>query len=85
MSTSNINSEDNKYQLGIRPEYQYLIERLGKANTKRRQILKYNEEHHERIVSRRDTVSEDAVGPVGEGAELNEDGFFSEGPSVVQT
>jgi hypothetical protein len=34
----------NKYQLG--EDYQYLIERLGKANTKRRQLLKYHNEHH---------------------------------------
>jgi hypothetical protein len=27
-----------------------LIERLGKANTRRRQMLRYYEEHHERIV-----------------------------------
>jgi hypothetical protein len=35
----------NKYQLGA--DYQYLIERLGKANIKRRQLLKYHNEHHE--------------------------------------
>ncbi|KAI5793622.1 hypothetical protein FPQ18DRAFT_304926 [Pyronema domesticum] len=75
-----IHHVDNKYRLGIGPEYQYLIERLGKVNIKRRQILKYSEEHHERTVGRRD-----AVGLVGEGAELNEDDFFSEGPSAVQT
>ncbi|CCX16801.1 Similar to Nephrocystin-3; acc. no. Q7Z494, partial [Pyronema omphalodes CBS 100304] len=31
----------------------YLAERLGKANTKRRQLLKYNEQHHEKIVGKR--------------------------------
>jgi hypothetical protein len=82
-----INHLYNKYRLeiGIGPEYQYLIERLGKANTKRRQILKYNEEHHERIIGRRDAVLEDIAGPAGEGAELNEDDFISGGPSAVQT
>lgn len=28
----------------------YLIQRLGKANTRRRQLLKYHEKHHEKIV-----------------------------------
>jgi hypothetical protein len=32
---------------------EYLLERLGKANTKRRQFLKYNEKHHEKLVGRR--------------------------------
>jgi len=31
----------------------YLIERLGKANSRRRQLLMYYEGHHERIVGRR--------------------------------
>lgn len=31
----------------------HLLQRLGKANTKRRQLLKYNEKHHEKIVGRR--------------------------------
>lgn len=31
----------------------YLADRLGKANTKRRQLLRYNESHHEKIVGRR--------------------------------
>jgi hypothetical protein len=72
----------NKYEIGL--EYHYLIERLGKANTKRGQTLKYNEEHHERIVGRRDAM-ESVGGSVGEEAEPNEDDFFSEGPSAVQT
>jgi hypothetical protein len=58
----------NKYRLEIDPEHHYLIECLGKANTKRRQTLKYNEEHHERIVGRRDAM-ESVMGPIGEGAE----------------
>jgi hypothetical protein len=37
----------NKYQLSSDNGNGYLSERLGKANTKRRQILKYHE-HHER-------------------------------------
>ncbi|KAF8536959.1 hypothetical protein BDD12DRAFT_746554, partial [Trichophaea hybrida] len=28
----------------------YLIQRLGKANTRRRQLLRYHEQHHEKIV-----------------------------------
>ncbi|KAF8533857.1 hypothetical protein BDD12DRAFT_465179 [Trichophaea hybrida] len=31
-------------------EHDYLIQRLGRANTRRRQLLKYYEEHHEKIV-----------------------------------
>jgi hypothetical protein len=34
-------------------EGKYLTERLGKANTKRRQLLEYNEKHHKKIVGRR--------------------------------
>ena len=33
--------------------YNYLIQRLGKANTKRRQLLCYYKKHHERIVGHR--------------------------------
>jgi hypothetical protein len=35
----------------------YLLERLGKANTKRRQLRKYNEQHHDKIVGRRQDVN----------------------------
>ncbi|KAI5810617.1 hypothetical protein BZA77DRAFT_361001 [Pyronema omphalodes] len=46
-----INHVRDKYGLG--EDAQYLIERLGKANTKRRQLLKYNEQHHDKIAGRR--------------------------------
>lgn len=36
----------------------YLIQRLGKANTRRRQLLRYHEEHHEKIAGHRHTVNE---------------------------
>ncbi|KAI5794614.1 hypothetical protein FPQ18DRAFT_377255 [Pyronema domesticum] len=59
--------DSNKYQLG--EDYQYLIKRLGKANTKRRQLLRYHNEHHEKIVGRRvavdDTASTDGELPTG--------------------
>jgi hypothetical protein len=41
-----INHIREKYQLV--EEGEYLVERLGKANTKRRQLLKYHEKHHEK-------------------------------------
>ncbi|KAI5810624.1 hypothetical protein BZA77DRAFT_347635 [Pyronema omphalodes] len=46
-----INHVRDKY--GLADDAQYLIERLGKANTKRRQLLKYNEQHHDKIAGRR--------------------------------
>lgn len=45
-----INHIREKYQLV--EEGQYLVERLGKANTKRRQLLRYHEKHHEKLVGR---------------------------------
>jgi hypothetical protein len=75
----------NKYpQLG--EACQYLIERLGKANTKRRQIIKYHNEHHEKIVGRRVTANatgsiEGELNPV----DLGEDDFFSEAPTDMRT
>jgi hypothetical protein len=69
----------NKYQL---PEdYQYLIERLGKANTKRRQLLKYHNEHHEKIVGRHVAVG-DELDP---GSSEGEGDFFSEAPTDMRT
>ncbi|KAI5810394.1 hypothetical protein BZA77DRAFT_254952, partial [Pyronema omphalodes] len=50
-----INHIRDKYGLG--EDAQYLIERLGKANTKRRQLLKYNQKHHEKIAGRRRDVA----------------------------
>jgi hypothetical protein len=48
---SDISHVRDKFQL--KKEGDYLSDRLGKANTKRRQLLKYNEKHHETIVGRR--------------------------------
>ncbi|KAI5816521.1 hypothetical protein BZA77DRAFT_353753 [Pyronema omphalodes] len=50
-----INHVRDKY--GLPEDAQYLIERLGKANTKRRQLLKYNEQHHDKIAGRRRDVA----------------------------
>ncbi|KAF8536480.1 hypothetical protein BDD12DRAFT_912112 [Trichophaea hybrida] len=36
---------------------EFLIERLGRANTRRRQLLKYHEKHHEKIAARYDPPS----------------------------
>lgn len=83
----NIDDVDNKYQLkmGIGCKCQYLIECLGKVNMKRQQILKYNEEYHERIISLQDTVLENIAGLAAEGAQLNKGVFFSQDSSAVQT
>jgi hypothetical protein len=40
----------NKEKYPLAEKSGHLAERLGKANTKRWQILKYNEKHHEKIV-----------------------------------
>jgi hypothetical protein len=48
---SDISHVRDKFQL--KKEGDYLLYRLEKANTKRRQLLKYNEKHHETIVGRR--------------------------------
>ncbi|CCX33683.1 hypothetical protein FPQ18DRAFT_410601 [Pyronema domesticum] len=48
---SNISHVRDKFQL--KKEGDYISERLGKANTKRRQLLTYNENHHEKLVGRR--------------------------------
>jgi len=39
-------------------EHNYLIQRLGRANTKRRQLLKYYDQHHEKIAGHGDTAAE---------------------------
>jgi hypothetical protein len=36
----------------------YLIQRFGKANTKRRQLLRYHEKHHEKIVGHRHAANQ---------------------------
>jgi hypothetical protein len=73
----------NKYQL-LGEDYQHLIERLGKANTKRCQLLKYHNEHREKIVGRRVAVS--ATGANDSELGLgSEDDFFSEAPTDMRT
>lgn len=37
----------------LKKDGEYLLERLGKANTKRRQFLEYNKKHHEKLVGLR--------------------------------
>ncbi|KAI5792247.1 hypothetical protein FPQ18DRAFT_378468 [Pyronema domesticum] len=69
----------NKYHGQLGKDYQYLIQRLGKANTKRRQLLKYHDEHHEKIVGRRVAVGDTAS------KDVSEDDFFSEAPSNMRT
>ncbi|KAI5789384.1 hypothetical protein FPQ18DRAFT_261656, partial [Pyronema domesticum] len=73
-----IDNLSDKYQLG--EDYKYVIERLGKANTKRRQLLKYHNEHHEKIVGRRV-----AVGDEGSSEDAGEGDFFSEAPTDMRT
>jgi hypothetical protein len=62
----------------------WLLERLGKSNTKRRQILRYHETHHEKIVGLRiaQLGAEEGEAPeVG----MSSGDFYSVGPSTVQT
>jgi hypothetical protein len=70
------------YHLG--DEFKYLIERLGKANTKRRQFLKYHNDHHERIIGHRTAIM---AGSTEESQfELGEDDFYgSEVPTDMRT
>lgn len=49
-----INYVAERYPKLSRPESQWLCERLGRANTKRRQFLRYCREHHERLAHDRD-------------------------------
>lgn len=82
----------NKYQLD--DKHQYLIERLGKANTKRRQLLKYHEKHHDRMVGRRVTIdhapstgggqsqTDPQVQPENEHEQAD---YYSEAPSSMYT
>lgn len=65
----------NKYD-GLGEDYRLLIERLGKANTKRRQLLKYHHEHHEKIIGRRVAETDTS---------LNENDYLSEAPSEMRT
>jgi hypothetical protein len=65
----------NKYD-GLGEDYRFLIERLGKANTKRRQLLKYHHEHHEKIIGRRVAETD---------TDLNENDYLSEAPSEMRT
>lgn len=65
----------NKHQFP--DEYQYLIERLGKANTKRRQMLQYHCQHHEKIVGRRTATAAEEFSGTG----FEEDDYYTEAPS----
>ncbi|KAI5800957.1 hypothetical protein FPQ18DRAFT_63955 [Pyronema domesticum] len=72
----------NKFQLG--DEYRYLLERLGKANTKRRQLLKYHYDHHEKIIGRRViTDAEESTRGFrsADGIGIDENDYLSEAPS----
>jgi hypothetical protein len=76
----------NKFQLG--DEYIYLLERLGKANTKRRQILKYHHDHHGKIIGRRViTDAEESAGGFdsADGIGIDENDYLSEAPSAMHT
>jgi hypothetical protein len=68
-----IDHVNNKYQLG--ENYKYLVERLGKANTKRLHLLKYYKEHHERIVGRPVAMDEITGSKPEEAIEPNEDDY----------
>jgi hypothetical protein len=83
----------NKYQLS--KDNEYLAEHLGKANVKRRQLFKYHEAHHEKVVGRGvqdafpDTTGEEGdiqheYPGLGE-REVDENDFFSEAPSTMHT
>jgi hypothetical protein len=65
-----INHVRKKYP-PINEENVYLLERLGKANTKRWQLLKYNEKHHGKIAGRR---PEAASNPDGSDSIVTGDG-----------
>ncbi|KAI5784229.1 hypothetical protein FPQ18DRAFT_310157 [Pyronema domesticum] len=82
----------NKYQLSSDNGNGYLSERLGKANTKRRQILKYHEQHREKIVGRRLAVIPVTEDEAAEQPEADEGGMKrqdyyseSEASSAMQT
>ncbi|KAI5792835.1 hypothetical protein FPQ18DRAFT_378220 [Pyronema domesticum] len=76
----------NKYPLNT--EQQYIIERLGKANSKRRQILKCHQDRHEKVVGLRvptaGAVSADGSQGV-EGIDIDEHDYLSEAPSAMHT
>ncbi|KAF8244040.1 hypothetical protein K440DRAFT_663731 [Wilcoxina mikolae CBS 423.85] len=57
--------------------YIYLIERLAKANTRRRQLLKYYEMHHEKIVGEGRVREQDAE-PLGEDGGFEGRDYLSE-------
>jgi hypothetical protein len=75
-----INHIKEKYPLSEKSGY--LSERLGKANTKRRQILQYNEKHHQKIVGA--VEGTDAMVPGGNGDILgfHESDYMSEAAST---
>lgn len=72
-----INYVAERYPKLSRPESRWLCERLGRANTKRRQFIRYCREHHERLAHDRDgkEVSKNVTSlPAGRdiGLEVNE-------------
>jgi hypothetical protein len=73
-----INHIKEKYPLSEKSG-SYLSERLGKANTKRRQILQYNEKHHQKIVG----AVQGGMVPGGDGGILgfHESDYMSEAAS----
>jgi hypothetical protein len=86
-----------KEKFSLTEEGDFFSERLGKANTKRRQLLKYYEKHHEKLVGRRvddkskanedSTVEEDPGVDRSDGAFTfgRQSNFYSEAPSTMRT
>jgi hypothetical protein len=78
----------NKHQ-NVGEKYQYLLVRLGKANTKRRQLLKYHNDHHEKIVGRRiateDEIRAEEEGIEGSGYDASVSNYYSEAPTEMRT
>jgi hypothetical protein len=86
--TFDIDHISNKYKFD--EKNRYLLDRLGKANTKRRQLFKYYEDHHQRIIGRRPTSPEAGSQPGSPGVEnfeMDENDYYqSDGvPSVMDT
>lgn len=65
--TFDIDHIGNKYKFD--DKNRYLLDRLGKANTKRRQLFKYYEDRHQRMIGRRPTSSEAGSQPGSPGVE----------------
>jgi hypothetical protein len=79
--TPDINHVRDKFRLT--KEGDYLSEKLGKANTKRRQLLEYNEMHHEKLVGRRlDDIRDEKN--KDEGKENDDDAKTESGKDVLE-